>query len=94
MIYIATVELGRGIRHVTGFVNRLHLWGFAEDTLACKDVQPRRSDNIAVLCDKLYDNGIGHGARYHKRISRDEAQELVGCGWVKFHGCYNIKGAS
>jgi hypothetical protein len=50
----------------------------------------RGKPSIARICEALYDNGIGFGSRSHSRISRDEAQELV--GWARIHGCYNLRG--
>ena len=92
MIYIATNEHGQGIRHVTAFDDRADFLNYASDVLACHNdwAMLRGRPSIARICEALYDNGPGFGARSHSRISRDEAQELV--GWARMHGCYNLRG--
>jgi hypothetical protein len=92
MIYIATEEHGRGIRHVTAFDDRLDFLAYADEVLACNDAGSMirsKSSSIQQICDALYDNGIGFGARHHRRISRNEAIELI--GWVKMNHCRNLK---
>jgi|TARA_R110000787_G_scaffold261376_2_gene366740 hypothetical protein len=89
MIYIATDIHGRGVRHVTAFEDRLDLWAYADEVLSCHSVSPNRSDSIDVLCDKLYDNGIGTGARSHRRVSRMAAAMLIR-GGAKASGCWNL----
>ena len=92
MIYIATNEHGRGVRHVTAFDNRADFLVYADEVLACDDASAmlRGKPSIARICEALYDSGPGSGSRSHSRISRDEAQELV--GWTHMHGCYNLRG--
>tara|TARA_R110002096_G_scaffold83979_1_gene194281 strand:+ start:223 stop:501 length:279 start_codon:yes stop_codon:yes gene_type:complete len=89
MIYIATDIHGRGIRHVTAFDTRLDLWAYAAEVLACHNVSPCRSDSIEQLCEDLYDNGIGSGARDHFRVSRREAKQLIRNG-AQSSGCWNL----
>ena len=92
MIYIATNEHGQGVRHVTAFDDRADFLAYAADMLACNDANAMLCGRptIARICEALYDNGPGFGSRSHSRISRDEAQELV--GWAHMHGCWNLRG--
>ena len=92
MIYIATNEHGQGVRHVTAFDDRADFLVYADEVLACDDASAmlRGKPSIARICEALYDGGPGSGSRSHSRISRDEAQELV--GYVRMHGCYNLPG--
>jgi hypothetical protein len=92
MIYIATNQHGQGVRHVTAFDDHADFLAYADEVLACNDanLMLRGKPSIARICEALYDNGIGFGSRSHSRISRDEAQELV--GWARIHGCYNLRG--
>jgi hypothetical protein len=80
MIYIATDIHGRGIRHVTSFQNKTELLNYAFDVLSSSDTEPATSDTITDLCEKLYDKGIGVGARSHSRVSRQDAVTLIRCG--------------
>jgi len=73
MIYIATNIHGRGIRHVTEFDSRHGFMLYAYEVLACSNTNVNASDSIDTLCEKLYDSGVGHGARHHHRISAREA---------------------
>jgi len=73
MIYIATNIHGRGIRHITAFYSRADFVDYVWEVLSCSDTRVNASDSIATLCDKLYDSGIGHGARNHHRISARKA---------------------
>lgn len=92
MIYIATNEHGRGIRHVTGFANRDALHSYAFEVMAF------HSDNhllngrpsISAICDALYDKGTGFGARSHHRVSRERAKQLIRAG-VKSYGCWGLE---
>lgn len=84
-IYIATDIHGRGIKEINDFASKLDLWVYADEVLACHNVNPYRSDSIDTLLGKLYDNGFGTGARSHKRISRKEALTLIRAGGVKNH---------
>lgn len=92
MIYIATNEHGRGIRHVTGFEDRDALHSYACEVMAC------HSDNhllngrpsISAICDALYDTGPGFGARSHHRVSRKIAEQLIRDG-VKSYGCWGLE---
>ena len=91
MIYIATDEHGRGIRHVTAFDDRLDFLAYADEVLACDNNQRMirsSSVNISTICDALYGTGPGFGARHHYRISRDAATALV--GWVRMSGSHNL----
>ena len=92
MIYISTNEHGQGVRHVTAFYDRADFLAYADEVLACNNASAmlRGKPSIARICEALYDGGPGSGSRSHSRISRDEAQELV--GWVQMHGCYNLRG--
>ena len=92
MIYIATNEHGQGVRHVTAFDDRDDFLAYADEVLACNDASAmlRGRPTIARICEALYDGGPGSGSRSHSRISRDEAQELV--GWAQMHGCWNLRG--
>ena len=92
MIYIATTEHGQGVRHVTAFDDRDDFLAYADELLACNDASAmlRGKPSIARICEALDDKGPGFGSRSHSRISRDEAQELV--GWARMHGCYNLRG--
>jgi len=94
MIYIATDEHGQGIQHVAAFDDRLDFLAYADEVLACDNNHSMirsSSVNISTICDALYDRGPGFGARHHYRISRDEAEALV--GWVRMSGCYNLRNA-
>ena len=92
MIYISTNEHGQGVRHVTAFYDRADFLAYADEVLACNNASAmlRGKPSIARICEALYDGGPGSGSRSHSRISRDEAQELVGS--VQMHGCYNLRG--
>jgi len=93
MIYIATNEHGQGVRHVTAFDDRADFLAYADDVLAChnNNAMLRSKPSISRICEALYDSGPGSGSRSHSRISRAEAQELV--GWARMHGCWNLRGA-
>jgi hypothetical protein len=69
MIYIATTVHGRGITEISAFEGRLGLWAYADDVLCTHNTDPKRSDSIDTLCEKLYDNGPGFGSRSHRRVS-------------------------
>jgi hypothetical protein len=92
MIYIATHEHGQGIRHVTAFDDRADFLVYADEVLACDNANAmlRGKPSIARICEALYDSGPGSGSRSHRRISRDEAQALV--GWAYMHRCWNLRG--
>ena len=92
MIYIATNEHGQGVRHVTAFDDRADFLAYADEVLACdnNNAMLRGRPSISRICEALYDDGPGFGSRSHSRISRDEAQELV--GWAHMHKCWNLRG--
>ena len=86
MIYIATLENGRGVQHITCYENRTDLMLYADavtESYADTDVNAR--DTIDTICHKLCDLGVGYGARIHYRISRREA-ELLSRGGVRGFG--------
>ena len=56
------------------------LFQYADALLSCSHHPVRRSDSIEEILYKLGDNGPGHGARYHCRISRKEAISLIKSG--------------
>ena len=72
MFYIATYENGRGVRHITPFNNKKDLLVYADQVLCMTNTVLNNSDSIATICEKLHDNGIGHGSRFHYRISLAE----------------------
>ena len=83
MIYIATDEHGKGVRHVTLFYNRLDFLNYADDVLATNArnyMIRRRASSIDTICEALYDNGIGFGARHHFRVSRKDAKKHLANG--------------
>ena len=80
MFYIATTIHGRGVSQINDFQNRMDLCAYADDVLACHNVNPCRSDSIDTLLEKLYDSGFGFGARSHSRVSRKEATALIRAG--------------
>jgi len=82
-IYIATVEAGRGVRHVTQFDSRRDFLAYADEVLAMDSAgQTIRAKGtpIATICDALADNGPGFGSRWHQRVSRCEAIKLARAG--------------
>jgi hypothetical protein len=91
MIYIATNEHGRGIRHVTAFEDRDALHSYALDAMAfhADNHLLNGSPSISAICDALDDNGPGFGSRSHHRVSRKEAGRLIRDG-VKSHGCRGL----
>ena len=89
MIYIATNIHGRGVKHITGFDSRLDFWAYADEVLACHDRNVPRSASVADICDGIYDNGIGSGARDHFRVSRREAARYIRHG-ADAHGCWSL----
>lgn len=88
-IYIATDIHGRGVRHVSAFADKHDFFAYASQVLTFHDPSPNRSDSIDVLCEKLYDNGVGFGARHHSRISRKNAKILIRDG-AEAHHCWNL----
>tara|TARA_R110002012_G_scaffold275260_2_gene461806 strand:+ start:379 stop:645 length:267 start_codon:yes stop_codon:yes gene_type:complete len=83
MIYIATDEHGKGVRHVMLFYNRLDFLNYADDVLATNArnyMIRRRASSIDTICEALYDNGIGFGARHHFRVSRKDAKKHLANG--------------
>jgi len=92
MIYIATNEHGRGIRHVTAFDNRDALHSYALEVMAWHADSHRLNGrpSINAICDALYDAGVGHGSRSHHRVSRGEAALLVRAG-VSAYGCWGLE---
>ena len=87
MIYIATDEHGKGVRHVTSFHNRLDFLNYAYEVLATNarnHMIRRRASSIDTICEALDDSGIGFGARHHFRISRKDAKKYLKNG-VNFY---------
>ena len=80
MFYIATYENGSGVRHITPFNNKKDLLVYADQVLSMTNAVVNNCDSIAVICEKLHDNGIGHGSRFHYRITLPE---------IKKHGLFN-----
>tara|TARA_R110002020_G_scaffold301103_1_gene516613 strand:- start:67 stop:318 length:252 start_codon:yes stop_codon:yes gene_type:complete len=80
MFYIATYECGRGVRHITPFNNKKDFLIYADHVLSMTNAIVNYWDSIAVICEKLHDNGIGYGSRFHYRISMSE---------IKKHGLFN-----
>jgi hypothetical protein len=91
MIYIATNEHGRGLRHVTAFDNRDALHSYALEVMAWHADNHLLSGrpSIGTICDALCDAGVGFGSRSHHRVSRKEAALLVRSG-VSSHGCWGL----
>tara|TARA_R100000808_G_C2116495_1_gene128949 strand:- start:47 stop:325 length:279 start_codon:yes stop_codon:yes gene_type:complete len=92
MIYIATNEHGRGIKHITAFDDRMDFLRYADVVLAWYDnasLIRAKSTPIDTICEALYDKGIGFGARDHRRVSRQEAKEYIREG-AKAVGCWNL----
>lgn len=85
MIYIATDEHGKGVKHITPFDNRLDFLNYADDVLAFNGrnyMIRRRASSIDTICEALYDNGIGFGARHHFRVSRKDAKKYLKNGAI------------
>ena len=78
VIYIATDEHGKGVRHVTPFYSRADLLSYAWKVMACKDGNYKLNGrpNIDDICDALYDSGPGFGSRSHYRISAKDAKNI------------------
>ena len=89
MFYIATEIHGRGIRYITAFDNRSHLWRYAAECGVSTYGEPLRADSIAELCHKLRDHGPGLGSRSHHRVSRRNAERFIKNGANAFC-CYNL----
>jgi len=89
MIYIATNIHGRGVRHISAFENRADLLSYACEVLAMTDSYPRNRASIDELCEALSDNGIGFGARSHRRVSRKQAIEHIRDG-AQAIDCWNL----
>lgn len=77
MFYIATYECGRGVRHITPFNNKLDFLVYADQVLGMTNTVLNNSDSIATICEKLHDNGTGHGSRFHYRISMSEIKSMA-----------------
>jgi hypothetical protein len=90
MIYIETNVHGQGVKVITAFKSRLDFMGYADEITATADVILNQNDSITTICEKLYDMGMGYGARHHCRISREEAIAHIQSG-VEEHGCWNIR---
>ena len=91
MIYIATTEHGRGIQHVTKFVNRLDFFNYAADVLSCHDRNSmiNKGSTISRICDTLADNGVGFGSRSHRRISTRALFNLCAL-FPRNHDCWKL----
>lgn len=89
MIYIETTVNGKGVDLVTAFKNRLDFMAYADEVTATTNTIINQNDSIPTICEKLYDMGMGHGARHHFRISREQAIAHIQSG-VEEHGCWNI----
>jgi hypothetical protein len=78
MIYIQTNIAGTGKRIITPFYSRDNFAAYGVDATACAcGDHVNRSDTIAEICEKLYDGGMGTGQRWHRRISRKDAEKLA-----------------
>jgi hypothetical protein len=89
MIYIATNVHGQGVKIVSAFKSRLDFMVYADEITATANTKINQNDSITTICEKLYDMGMGHGARTHSRISREEAVAHIQDG-VENHSCWNI----
>ena len=76
VIYIATDEYDKGVRHVTPFSDREDLLSYARKVLAVKggSYMLNGRSTIDDICNALYDSGPGSGSRSHCRISAKEAK--------------------
>ena len=77
MIYIATNEHGRGIKHITAFSDRMDFLNYADNVLMYSDGFLAKSSKISAICEALSDMGIGFGARDHKRVNRQDAKKYI-----------------
>ncbi len=89
MIYIATGSHSRGVKYITAFDNKTDLFSYACDVSSCQEAVVLTSDTIDDICVKLYDTGMGSGARHHYRVSRTDAIKHIENG-AKAFGCWNL----
>jgi|TARA_R110000824_G_scaffold26565_2_gene91107 hypothetical protein len=82
MIYIATDTHGRGVSLISAFENKYDFWTYAAEVTAAQEAVLLESDTIDDICDKLYDTGMGTGARHHYRVTRAEAAKHIKDGAV------------
>ena len=94
MIYIATNVHGRGVKIITAFDSRHDFLCYADEVLSCHNNNQMiraKASNIDRICEALYDNGPGTGARHHHRISRIDAMEHLRNG-ARAVSCWNLAG--
>ena len=89
MIYIATDFHGRGVKEINAFDDKFDFWDYARDVTSCQETTLLVSDTISDICVKLYDTGMGSGARHHYRVSRADAIKHIENG-AKAFGCWNL----
>ena len=90
MIYVITKQAGGWTRDiVTAFDSRADLMQYASDVLSCSSIVINSRDTIGDLCDRLADQGMGRGSRYHRHISRADAIEAIRDG-AKPIDCFNL----
>ena len=90
MIYVITKQAGGWTRDiVTAFDSRADLMQYASDVLSCSSIVINSRDTIGDLCDKLGDQGMGRGSRYHRHVSRADAIEAIRDGARPFD-CFNL----
>ncbi len=80
--YILTTVHGQGPwkAHITHWPTKLDFWAYCAEVMSCRDGVPKRSHTIDQLCEVIYDNGPGFGARSHKRVSVQEARDYIKVG--------------
>ena len=89
MIYIATDTNGRGVNLISAFADRADFWTYAAEVTASQEAVLLANDTIDDICDKLYDTGMGTGARHHYRATRAEAVKHIKDG-AAASGCWNL----
>lgn len=66
-IYLKTTSSNRTT--FTRFSDKRDLLQYADNVTAFTETVINNRDNIATICDKLFDMGPGYGSRYHQRAS-------------------------
>ena len=92
MIYIGTNVHGRGVKIITAFDSRHDFLCYADEVLACNNNNSMiraKASSIDRICEALYDNGAGSGARHHHRVSRAEATAYI-CYGAQAIACRNL----
>jgi hypothetical protein len=89
MIYIATAFHGRGVKEINAFDDKFDFWDYACNIMSCQETTLLVSDKISDICGKLYDTGMGSGARHHYRVSRVDAIKHIENG-AKAFGCSSL----